>query len=132
MTCFFFGVRDPDFVFKVLLVLDLGLIQVILLACVLSLFIKKTSYATIVMYGLFLCLNIINLMGCGLTNQADSNSISTRFVQVSSGIVAALPPTWDGIVACTTEQLFHYSLLVSGTWILLLFIKTLAKAKRIH
>ena len=127
---FMYGCDDVNFIFRALVVLDLSLVQVILLACVVSLFARKTSYATIFVYGLFLCFNVINLMGCGLTNQADSNSISTYFVQVASNQVASVPPTWDWIAECSSEQLFSYSVLVSTTWILLLFITTLIKAKR--
>ena len=125
-----YGCEDVEYIWKLLLILDLCIVQVILICCTVSLFVKKTSFATIVTYGLFICLNVFNAFACGLTNQADSNSLSTYYVDVISNKASQRPNSWDFIVSCNTEQLFTYTVLVSLSWIVVLLTAALVKAKR--
>ncbi len=118
---FIYQCNNFEFLIKVLLVLDLSIIQVLLLACFLSQLIKKTNIATIVMYGCFLCFNIVNIFAYGLTNQADSNSLTTYFVASLSDSLRN-QPKWESVVDLTNDQLFFYSVLVNIFWILLLGI----------
>lgn len=71
------GNKDINFLLIILLSVNLSLVFIILLTVILSLVLKKTMTATLVGYGLFLIMNIINYIGFGLTNPADGNSISS-------------------------------------------------------
>lgn len=51
-----------------------------LLALVISLICKKVIQSTLVMYGLYIVLNGLNLVSCGLMNPSDSNSISAYYL----------------------------------------------------
>lgn len=113
------GCHDLGFLGEVIALLDLCIIQVVLLASFLSLIIKKTNIATIVMYGIYLCFNVINLLFNGLTNQADSNSLSTYTIQILSGMQRS-QPLWHGIEDLSNDQLFIDSILINTFWIVLM------------
>lgn len=79
---FIFGNSDVEYLILLLVTINLTLIFTILFSMMLSLIFKKTMVATLIGYGSFVILNIINLVGFGLTNPADSNSIS--YITLSS------------------------------------------------
>ena len=124
-----FACVDVAFVLKLIILLDLCIIQVMLIACALSVFIRKTSTATIIMYGLFLALNILNLAGFGLTNQADSNSLSSFTMSITSGI-QRYQPLWHGVENLNGDQLYFYSILINVVWIIFLLALCFYKERK--
>lgn len=74
--------NDIEYLILMLVTINLTLIFTVLFSIVLSLIFKKTMVATLIGYGLFIIFNIVNLVGLGLTNPADNNSIS--YVTLSS------------------------------------------------
>ena len=124
-----YGCDDFEYIGRLVLLLDISIIQVIMIASTISSFFKKTSTATILMYGNYLFFDIVNLLGYGVTNQADGNSMTSYYVSVVSGCPMN-QPSWKAIGDYSNDQLFMFSILLNIFWILLLFITTLIKAKR--
>lgn len=85
ITNFISGNEDFNYLFTILLSVNLSLVFIVLFAIILSLLIKKTMTATLVGYGSFLVMNILNFVGFGLTNPADGNSISSVTIRFLAG-----------------------------------------------
>lgn len=73
---FLFDNNDYEYLGIMLISINLTLIFTVLFAMLLSLLVRKTMPATLIGYGLFVAMDILNFVGYGLTNPADSNSIS--------------------------------------------------------
>ena len=85
VTSFVFHNTDFEFLVLMLFSINLAIIFIIFFAMVLSLTIKKTMPATLTGYGMFILLNIVNLVGYGITNPADGNSLSYTTFSALSG-----------------------------------------------
>ena len=85
ITSLAFHNTDLEFLVLMLLSINLAVIFIIFFAMALSLTIKKTMPATLTGYGMFILLNIVNLVGYGITNPADGNSLSYTTFSALSG-----------------------------------------------
>lgn len=56
---------------------NLSMIYIVALAFIISVLVKKVIQATLIMYGLYVLFNGLNLIGYGVINPSDSNSIVT-------------------------------------------------------
>lgn len=68
---------DWGYLLLVIACVDLGIIFTVVLSILVAVIAKKVMTATIVMYGLFLVFDVINTVSFGITNPADSNSLTT-------------------------------------------------------
>ena len=85
ISSFVFHNTDFEFLVLMLFSINLAIIFIIFFAMVLSLTIRKTMPATLTGYGMFILLNIVNLVGYGITNPADGNSLSYTTFSALSG-----------------------------------------------
>lgn len=65
---------------KCLLSVNFGVIYIMVLALTISLLFKKVIQSTLIMYGLFIVLNGLNLVLYGLVNPSDANSITSYYL----------------------------------------------------
>lgn len=84
-TYFISANNDIKYLSTIMISVNFSLIFIILFAIILSLTIKKTMTATLIGYGSFLIMNILNFIGFGLTNPADGNSISSVTIRFLAG-----------------------------------------------
>lgn len=122
--------NDANYLIRVIGLLDLCIAQVVALACALSVLIKNTTYASATMYGIFLVSNIVNLIGFGLGNQADGNSLSSYVVSRLSGVevkhfsLSCHPQLDDGFFG------LFCAFIISVVWIVVLLIFSVIFIKR--
>lgn len=124
-----YGNNDYKYLILLISVVDLGIIFIILLAIVLSLFLKKTMPATLILYGLFIIFNISNLFLYGLTNPADGNSISTYVVQKLIGANPGNLHLDKLSMNIGTEGVF-FAILVPLIWIIIFNMIVILKIRK--
>lgn len=78
--------HDYKYLFASIATVDLCIIVTLLLAMLLSVIVKKTMMATLIAYGLYVVMNVLNFVGYGIFNPADGNSISSVCLQVLAGL----------------------------------------------
>lgn len=120
-----YSCQDASFILTLITLLDLSVVQVVLTACFFSRLIKRTNIATLVMYGWFICSNILNLFLSGLINQADGNSITTYCVTIASGM-GKEQPYWSHVCELANEELFFTAVICNLVWIALLLLLSYA------
>ena len=77
---FISGNRDFNYFMLSTTCVNLDVIYIIMLAFFISVIFKKVVQSTLIMYGIYVIFNGINLMCYGLINPADSNSISSYYL----------------------------------------------------
>lgn len=85
MSSIYYGNSSWKFLLLMLLIIDLSTLYIILLAMLVASFGKSVVGSVLVFYGLFIGFNVINLLGFGLSNPADGNSISTYLFSEYAG-----------------------------------------------
>ena len=121
------GNSDFAYFFKCLLSVNLGVIYIMILALTISMLFKKVIQSTLIMYGLFLAFNGLNLVVCGLMNPSDANSITSYYLcktinpahvhyslnrlslshSVLEFVALALPAIWILALSVLTFLLMH-------------------------
>lgn len=74
------GIQDKAYLGLCILHVDFNILYIILLALLLSIIMKKVIQATLTMYGLFVVFNGANLIGYGMVNPSDSNSLCSYYL----------------------------------------------------
>ena len=126
---FVYGNTDFKYLLLLILIVDLGLIFIISLSIVLSLFLKKTMPATLTLYGLYIIFNILNLFLYGATNPADGNSFSTYILHKLIGVSSGNSYLDKLNVPIETWGVF-FAIAIPSIWIALLAILISAKLRK--
>lgn len=69
--------RDFGYFVMCLISANFSVLYIVSVAFIISILVKKVIQATLIMYGLFVIFNGLNLIGYGVVNPSDSNSIVT-------------------------------------------------------
>ncbi len=76
----FSGNKDVNYFLTILGCANLNMIYIVAVAFFLSVVFRKTIVSTLVMYGVYILFNALNLWGFGLLNPTDANSISSYYL----------------------------------------------------
>lgn len=72
--------QDIGYFFMCLVSANFSMVYIVALAFIISILVKKVIQATLIMYGLYVLFNGLNLIGYGIINPSDSNSIVTYYL----------------------------------------------------
>ncbi len=121
--------RNSDFKFFILstICVNLDVIYIIVLAFFISVIFRKVVQSTLIMYGIYVIFNGVNLMCYGLVNPADSNSISSYYL--GNLIITQSHHSLDKI-SLSNNLLCSLSISLPIIWIVVLLIATTFITKR--
>lgn len=122
------GIDDFLMLFQILAINLLSMLFIVLWALLVSLIFKRTITSTLVLYSAFLVFDIINYLGYGLTNPADSNSFSTFVVSQ----IADLAPSHLMLAELKidySEYGFLLAIIVECAWIAILLIASIIRIR---
>lgn len=74
------GIQDKEYLGLCILHVDFNVLYIVLLALLLSIIMKRAIQATLTMYGLLVIFNGANLIGYGMVNPSDSNSLCSYYL----------------------------------------------------
>jgi hypothetical protein len=118
---FMLGNHDVSYLSTILLDLDINLIFIILFSLLLSLIFKNTMTATLICFAMFIVFNTVNMVGFGLFNQADPNSISYNAILASIGQTVT-HRSLSKLEINLADYKYLLIMLPNAFWILLLMI----------
>ena len=116
--------QNSDYNYYVLCItcVNFNVIYIIILSLFISVVFKKVIQSTLIMYGIYVVFNGINLPFYGIVNPADSNSISSYY------LCKILNPLQDHLslskVSLSDSALCTISILLPLMWIMILLIAT--------